>query len=341
MENNDMKIEIPVSELRKKKVFVATPMYAGMCVGLYTKACIDLATIAAKYGMEIRFFFIFNESLITRARNYLADEFLRAEEFDYLMFIDSDISFNPNDVITLTALCDDEHPIIGGPYAKKCIAWEKVKDAYDVGMGDEDPNELEKFTGDYVFNPVEGTQHINVRQPVEVMEIGTGFMMIKRSMFKLFEKEYPEFKYRPDHNRSEHFQGDRYIHAFFDSIIDNKFFAGDKASKGTERYLSEDYMFCQWMRKVGQKVWLCPWMELGHVGTYIFNGSMQSLGRIDVSSDENRKRLAQMSEIRKERKSQTEAAQRVANATEVKEKKESRAERRAKERKLKKKLTKK
>ena len=68
-----MQIEVKVEELRKKKIFVATPMYGGQCFGMYTKACIDLATLCANYGIECKFFFIFNESLITRARNYLVD----------------------------------------------------------------------------------------------------------------------------------------------------------------------------------------------------------------------------------------------------------------------------
>ena len=180
-----MKIEIQQSELQTKKIFVATPMYGGQCAGMFTKACIDLATLCANYGVECRFFFIFNESLITRARNYLVDEFIRSEEFTHLMFIDSDINFNPRDVLSLAVLCDDEHPIIGGPYGKKCIAWEKIRHAVDTGIADEDPNELGKFTGDFVFNPVQGTKEMLINEPVEVLEIGTGFMMVKRSVFEI------------------------------------------------------------------------------------------------------------------------------------------------------------
>ena len=62
--------------------------------------------------LNVDSFFIFNESLITRARNYLVDEFLRAEEFTHLMFIDSDINFNPKDVLSLAVLCDDESQLL-------------------------------------------------------------------------------------------------------------------------------------------------------------------------------------------------------------------------------------
>ena len=63
-----MEIKISTDELRKKKLFVATPCYGGNCLGLYAKSCLDLQAICIQYGIECRFSFIFNESLITRAR---------------------------------------------------------------------------------------------------------------------------------------------------------------------------------------------------------------------------------------------------------------------------------
>ena len=177
-----MEIEIKIEELRKKKIFVATPMYGGQCSGMYTKSSCALATISTQYGMDIRFFYLFNESLITRARNYLVDEFLRSP-YTHLMFIDSDIHFNPNDVLTLAALDKD---IIGAPYPKKCIAWEKVRNAVDAGLADEDPSQLEEYTGDFVFNPAGGTSEIKITEPVEVLEIGTGFMLVAREVFEKF-----------------------------------------------------------------------------------------------------------------------------------------------------------
>ena len=325
-----MKIEIQQSELQTKKIFVATPMYGGQCAGMFTKACIDLATLCANYGVECRFFFIFNESLITRARNYLVDEFIRSEEFTHLMFIDSDINFNPRDVLSLAVLCDDEHPIIGGPYGKKCIAWEKIRHAVDTGIADEDPNELGKFTGDFVFNPVQGTKEMLINEPVEVLEIGTGFMMVKRSVFESFQESYPQFHYKPDHNRSEHFDGSRYIHAYFDTVIDNdKYMAGDlKWDKGTDRYLSEDYMFCQLSRKMGKKVFLCPWMKLGHIGTYVFDGSMADLGRIDQANPEAHANALKAAELREQRVLAKENAQAVAEIENIQKKGEARKERR-------------
>tara|TARA_B100000131_G_scaffold91177_1_gene87875 strand:+ start:36 stop:953 length:918 start_codon:yes stop_codon:yes gene_type:complete len=296
-----MDIKIEVEELRKKKIFVATPMYGGQCSGMYTRSCIDLSNMGHKYGLDIKFFYIFNESLITRARNYLVDEFLRAEEYTHLMFIDSDISFNPNDVISLAAICnDDKYPVVAGPYPKKTIAWEKVRNAVDAGLGDENPMELDKFSGDFVFNPVQLKDgKISLNEPVQVLEAGTGFMMIDRSVFPKYKEAYPQFHYKPDHNRTENFKGDRYIHAYFDTIIDNDEWMGEGNSMGSDRYLSEDYMFCQLVRKLGLNVWFCPWMSISHVGHYVFSGTMRDLGKLQYASHGMDTETRPMKDIRK------------------------------------------
>ena len=269
-------ISIDVGELRKRKILVATPMYGGMCGGQYTKSTADLAKLAMQYQMTIDFFYLFNESLITRARNYCADEFLRNEEYTHLMFIDSDIGFNPNDVLSLAAIADPESDkdIICAPYPKKTISWEKIKLAVDKGFADENPHNLEKYVGDFVFNPTEGATEIAIEEPCEVMEGGTGFMMIQRKTFEKYAAAYPELMYKPDHVRSENFDGTREIMCYFDALIDPK----------SKRYLSEDYMFCQWAREIGLKVWMCPWMQLGHTGTYTFAGSLADLAAIGASA---------------------------------------------------------
>ena len=39
-------------------------------------------------------------------------------------------------------------------------------------------------------------------------------------------------------------------------------------------------MFCQWARHIGLKVWLCPWIELQHMGSFVFGGSLKDLAQI-------------------------------------------------------------
>jgi len=270
-----MEIKIEIETLRKNKLFIATPMYGGQCAGMFTKSVADLSAFCAKHQIPLQLYFMFNESLITRARNYCCDEFMRSDA-NHLMFIDSDIGFNPQDVIALMALQsqNEDYDIIGGPYPKKCISWEKIKRAVDKGVADEESNVLEKFVGDYVFNPKSGQNQIKLSDPVEVLEIGTGFMMVTKNAMSKFQESYKEYMYKPDHIRTEHFDGSREIMQYFQAEIDPK----------TKRYLSEDYWFCQKAQEAGLKTWLCPWMQLQHVGSYIFGGSLADLAAIGAAA---------------------------------------------------------
>jgi glycosyltransferase involved in cell wall biosynthesis len=304
-----MEIKVEISELQKRKLFVAAPMYGGQCAGMFTRSIADLSAICAKYQIPLQLYFLFNESLITRARNYCVDEFMRSGA-THLMFIDSDIGFNPQDVLALLAMMTDDSPydVMGGPYPKKCISWEKIKQAVDKGVADKDANILEKFVGDYVFNPKGSQKEIPIGAPVEVMEIGTGFMMVRRKTFEDYEKAYPHLHYKPDHVRTEHFDGTREIMAYFDCVIDRGYgyenlhqlladvAAGkeglqevakkmiDGEQHSSKRYLSEDYMFCYNVERMGGRVWFCPWMQLQHVGSYVFGGSLADLASIGASA---------------------------------------------------------
>ena len=266
-----MEIQVKLEELKQHKLFVATPMYGGMNHGLYMKSCLDLQTTMMRYGIEIKFSFLFNESLITRARNYLVDEFLRTE-YTHLLFIDSDINFNAQDVIALLALDKD---VIGGPYPKKSMNWSNIAHAAR-NHPDLEAKKLESLVGEYVFNVVKGTSQFQVTEPLEVMEIGTGYMMVKRNVFDKMKVEYPTIKYKPDHVGQANFDGSRYIHAYFDTVIDTK---ESIVGGGSDRYLSEDYMFCQMWRKMGGQIFLCPWMKTQHIGSYAFTGDMPAVAQ--------------------------------------------------------------
>jgi len=323
---------LPYQNLRGKSLFVATPMYGGMCTGMFTKCLTTLTEICKEIGITLNLHFLFNESLIQRGRNYCCDEFLRArvgnpppegEEdtrpfFSHMLFIDADISFDPRDILCMLALSDpgSDKDIICGPYPKKCISWEKIKAACDSGVADKDPNVLDRFVGDYVFNPKPNeTGRTPLTAPVEILEGGTGFMLIQRQAFEKFKAKFPNQEYRPDHVRTKYFDGSRPIHAYFDCVIDRGYTFDDvkalmqKCANGDEdvqslaiemldkeksaslRYLSEDYMFCRYAAMADCKIWLLPWIKLQHTGTYIFGGSLIDICLIGQSATADPTRL--------------------------------------------------
>lgn len=307
------KIHINFEELRKKRLFITTPMYGGMCNGMFNRSMLDLASLFTAHGIPFNVHYLFNESLIPRARNYCVDEFMRSGA-THMLFIDADIGFDPRDVLAMMAMQTDESPydVIGAPYPKKTISWEKIKLAVDKGFADEDPQILNRFVGDYVFNPKGNKTQFSVLEPVEVLEIGTGFMMVRRRTFEVFADRFKKYLYRPDHIRTEQFDGKRKIMMYFQAEIDDvdykqmyedglkrirsmnisdpvqlndeidKLFkyVADEHEKKSLRYLSEDYWFCQKIQELGMSTWLCPWMKTVHVGSYHFDGSLIDLAAI-------------------------------------------------------------
>lgn len=267
-----------LQKIRENGIFLMVPAYAGQCFAAFARSLMGLSSICTQYGIPLDTFFIYNESLITRARNYCADAFLRRKfkyvhadgtveerHFQHGIFIDTDIEFNPADVIVMAYL-QNKHPeydILCGPYPKKMINYEKLKMAVDKGLADEDANKLDNYIGDFVFNTI-SSDPVSLNEPFEVLESGTGFMMFRRDTLLKIAEDNPDMRYRPDHINTENFDGSREIYAFFDTAIDPT----------TKRYLSEDYYFCQKARASNMKVWLVPWFQLKHNGFFIYNGSL-------------------------------------------------------------------
>jgi hypothetical protein len=276
-----MEVKIDLEKLREQGLFVGIPMYGGMCFGSTTKALMDLAILCKSRDINLQTHFLFNESLVQRARNYVADEFMRSK-CEYMIFIDADIKFEAIDVLAMWQIMNDnpEMDVACAPYPKKTIAWEKIKSAVDKGFADEDANNLENFVGDYVFSAV-GKSHIQISEPAEISEGGTGFMMIKRSTFEKFKETYPDLQYKPDHIRSANFDGSRTIGLFFHCEVDPE----------TNRYLSEDYWFCKKIKEAGMKIWLLPWMRLEHTGTYNFKGSLAHIASVGESINADTKKI--------------------------------------------------
>ena len=93
-----MEIEVKIEELRKKKIFVANS-YVWKCVLVCIQSpLVTLRTFLSQYGMDVRFS-ICSMRVLSHAQEtiWLMSFF---SPYTHLMFIDSDVHFNPNDVLT-------------------------------------------------------------------------------------------------------------------------------------------------------------------------------------------------------------------------------------------------
>ena len=166
------------------------------------------------------------DSLVTRARNRVVKHFLDLppDQAQYLMFIDSDIGFDWQMINRLRA---HKRPIIAGTYLKKGLPYRPVHNSL---------LSVDQTTGLYHYR-----------------EVGTGFLMIHRSVFGAMKEAFPGIEY--DASPSEP-QGP-YWDFFQVGVVDRV-------------YLSEDYFFCQNALQLGFKTEVDPQVIVQHFGQAVY-----------------------------------------------------------------------
>ena len=234
------------------KLFLSTPCYGGLCLEKYMTSMIKLQLLLLEEGIQMYLDTTENESLVHRARNVSVGRFMQKTDCEYFMFIDADVDFEPQAVVRLIK---SGHDLSVSCYPKKVVMWDQAAEA--VKNGDTRP--MEMVSSSLVINF--GAQHRQVSKGfIEILDGPTGFMMIKRSVFKTLEEKFPELTCRNDHQNRDF---DEY-HACFDCMIDPK----------NKRYLSEDYAFCRRWQQVGGKIYADVNTTLGHVGNLPFSGCL-------------------------------------------------------------------
>ena len=201
------------------------------------KLAISLASFcvqAQQHGVDIQICNISGCSVVSRVRNLIASDFLSSDCTD-LMFIDSDINFDAEDIFRLMAWnIDPKKGIVAGiPVARK-------KGKVYISTLDTDDNE-------HIFMDKMGL--------VRAKRVATAFMMIRRDVFTQLKDAHPEWVYHDEKK-----VGDEMI-AFFDFALKDG------------NYIGEDFLFCDRARELGFEVWIDPTIKLGHMGVEEFAGS--------------------------------------------------------------------
>jgi glycosyltransferase involved in cell wall biosynthesis len=161
-------------------IFVAIPAYDGKVCVETVRSLLNEQMVAAGAGVEFKAVFLPGCSLITHARNQMAQDFLDSEA-DRLVFIDADVSWEPGNLIRLAAHAVD---FVGGAYRLK-----QETEAYPVGWLDEP----ELIAQDGLL---------------EVASVPGGFLALSRKVFDDLKLEYPDRGY--SHYQ---FNGHGYFHA--------------------------------------------------------------------------------------------------------------------------------
>lgn len=254
--------------LKTRSLFLATPAYGGQFSVNYVNSLVQLLNILHDVGIKYVVKFMYNESLITRARNVMATSFLRETECTDFFFIDADIGFDAREIVSLMLRPEG---VIGAPCVRKNLRLDRIATAIKKNGREYSIDDMQKLAGEFVINfpPDAAPENINLGQILEVQDVGTGLMRIRREVFEQVEKAYPDQWYLPMNGE----EGKRLpIYMYFQSAMDpetKKYNPG-----GYPDYISEDYYFCRLCRKIGIKVYLAPWIKTSHMGAYVFQGDM-------------------------------------------------------------------
>jgi hypothetical protein len=255
--------------ISKKHLVIMTPCYGGVCHVNYTICLMNTRKLLESENITLSIEFCRCDSLITRARNNIIGKAMNDSSITHFMFIDSDITWDPNDILNLI---NSDKSFIGGIYPLKRYIWSNVNDELlssiskikDInimkqkGMTTEDilRSKLIKYNLNYINNNVEIKNNL-----MEVRHIATGFMMFKREVIIQMQNEYSETKYIDDVGFLDEDKCN-FTYALFDcAVLDG-------------HYLSEDWLFCERWRKIGGKIFVDVSIDLTHTGTEDYKGSI-------------------------------------------------------------------
>ncbi len=236
LDPTQVQIQVDLDYLRTTRVHICMPCYGGMMTEQTFMSFIKWGNTCRQLGIDWTVETMTNESLISRARNTLTAKFLNTPESTHLMFIDSDIGWEPWHLLVMINARKD---VIGGLYPMKSLP---VK---------------------WCVNGIPGKETGSPEEPniVEVSKTGTGFLLIKRDVFEKLNQHPATRPFNNDIGLPEELNP--YMKTYFDTAVREN------------RYYSEDWTFCENWRDLGGQVWVDKRVLLRHVGTYVFDGASQ------------------------------------------------------------------
>lgn len=174
------------------------------------------------------------DSLVSRSRNMLVDQFLQTD-CTHLLFLDTDLIFSPDHVARLIS---HDVPVVAGLYPKKQDTPSWVANAHP-----------------YYPEPEEsGLQRVRY--------VGTGCLLVERGVFGSLAERGLVAEYVADHDG----EGAPLRRDWFPVGVT------EDTAIGKTRYLSEDWFFCELCARAGVPVYADTRVVLKHVGMRIYDG---------------------------------------------------------------------
>jgi Anp1 len=272
--NFDEKVKDYVRKNRPR-IYILTPCYGSMCHLNYVTCLIHTMNALKELGVEVMVEFCKNDSLVSRARNNLVAKAMNDPKMTHIMFIDSDITWEPSAILKL--LISNKH-IVGGVYPLKHYSWERLvsdpanpynSNIVQSWIKSKENSQLKGIVKNedlikhkllsYNINFLDNYLKIDDNL-AKVKHTATGFMMIQRYTIETMMKAFPSTKYTDD-VRFLKPEENRFAYALFDCGVED------------DHYYSEDWLFCHRWQKMGGDIYIDVSINLIHSGMEDYNGS--------------------------------------------------------------------
>jgi hypothetical protein len=204
------------------KIFIATPAYGGSVHAHYAIALAETIKFLSENGIETVIQIITSGTLLVAERNRLINFFLSSDA-THMLCIDYDIGWQPE---TVKEFLDFDEEFIAGVY-------------------------LTRKGREFKCQPKYNPDHTIVKSKKNLIEmeyVGSGFMLLKRSVFEKMIDKFPELEFKSDI-------------PLFESgycLFNTEVWEG--------RFWGEDYVFSRRARAAGVRIWVDPIVELDHAG---------------------------------------------------------------------------
>ena len=241
------------------KLFIPIIAYGGQVHAEFMMSMIRLQMELVRKRFTSQFHLITAESLISRGRNSASAFFLKSD-CDYMLFVDTDMAFNPTDFNEVASV---NKPLVIGAHCKKYLRKDKIEEYAKRHPSFE--KDWESYVTDFSTEIPSPATLDKIGHCDKVMTVNygaTGFMLIHRSVFETIIKKRPDLKYKNDIDF--YMGGEDNFYDFFSVRVNPK----------TKKYESEDYGFCQLWRECGGKIYCATNTNLTHFGRHDHTGNL-------------------------------------------------------------------
>jgi len=235
-------------------IFVGTPVHSDVSIH-YFKACLEFQKECFVRKIPVMFQ-VMKSSLVTQGRQLCVSGFLGTKA-THLLFIDSDISFSYR---MIERMIQSDKQICLIPYPVKSFDFDKLKKKIQDGST-LDPRVL----GNQYTLSVPDSKNVKLENGfIEVERGPAGCMLIKREVFDILIKEYPEFTINQHTLIDGKLVHREHMYNFWDTYWDPK----------TKTYLGEDFYFCKLAKHAKIKMFALVDEYISHHGEYSYTGRL-------------------------------------------------------------------